>query len=478
MIVKDVAIYLRKSREDDELKDETLARHEIMLTEYCARNNLHIVKTYKEVVSGENIANRPQMQQLLDDVSAGLYDGVVCVEIERLSRGNQIDQVEILDVFKSSNTKIYTLQKVYDLSKEEIDEEFFEFALFMSRREYKMITRRMQRGRLQATKEGYYIGNNLPYGFDKIKQDKGYVLTPNDKEAEVVRFIFNEYVAGVGCNTIANKLNKQGIKTKFGNFWINDRVKDIIKNKIYIGMIHSSKLNIWVDGKHDGIVDPAIFEQAQALDAVKAPKVRKNNVIRNPLAGLLICGTCGHTMQRRPNYRLNIEYIVCYRHPDCTNKKSYRIEKLESMILAELKEALKDFNYFLDNSQDEINAKRNSLENELSLLSKELKTKEGQIERACDLLEQGVYDIELFKKRTMSLENDVTNIKQRIEEIKAEPIDDDIKAKQAIPILEKVLEKYPTLDAAQKNKLLKSIIKNIVLTNNNGDIDLKISLLV
>ena len=60
-MINNVAIYLRKSREDDELKEETLARHETMLLEYCKRNNLNIVKIYKEVVSGESIANRPQM---------------------------------------------------------------------------------------------------------------------------------------------------------------------------------------------------------------------------------------------------------------------------------------------------------------------------------------------------------------------------------------------------------------------------------
>ena len=105
-MIKKVALYLRKSREEEnETKEETLARHEKMLIDYCKRNNLHIVAVYKEVVSGENIANRPEMQRLLEDVDAGLYDGVVCIEIERLSRGNQIDQVEILEVFKSSRTR-------------------------------------------------------------------------------------------------------------------------------------------------------------------------------------------------------------------------------------------------------------------------------------------------------------------------------------------------------------------------------------
>ena len=178
MIVK-TALYLRKSREDAlESKEETLARHERQLKAYCKNHNLSIVATYKEVVSGENIANRPQMQQLLNDVALGKYDAVACIELERLSRGNQLDQCEILEVFKSSNTKIHTLNKIYDLSKDEVDEEFFEFALFMSRREYKIITRRLQRGRMQALHEGYYIGSVLPYGFDKFKGDKGYILTP------------------------------------------------------------------------------------------------------------------------------------------------------------------------------------------------------------------------------------------------------------------------------------------------------------
>ena len=135
MTYKKIAIYLRKSRLDLELEgqEETLARHERILVDYCNRSGLSIAKIYKEVVSGEDIENRPIVQQLLRDVQEGLYEGVVVVELERLSRGNQIDQVEIAETFKRSNTKIYTLNKVYDLSSEDsFDEDFFEFGLFMS----------------------------------------------------------------------------------------------------------------------------------------------------------------------------------------------------------------------------------------------------------------------------------------------------------------------------------------------------------
>ena len=177
-----VAVYLRKSREEEnETREETLARHERILLDYCDSNNLIIEKIFREVVSGESIANRPQMQRLLDEVESNKYDGVVVVEIERLSRGNQIDQAEILEIFKKSNTKIFTLNKTYDLSDEnEFDEDFFEFGLFMSRREYKIIKRRLLRGKKQAQKEGYFIGSQCPFGYSKEKCNKGYILIPDD----------------------------------------------------------------------------------------------------------------------------------------------------------------------------------------------------------------------------------------------------------------------------------------------------------
>ena len=114
-----VAVYLRKSRDDDmETRDETLKRHEQILVDYADRNNLIIKDTFREVVSGESLKNRPKALKMLDNVRSGMYDGVLVVELERLSRGNQIDQAEIMEIFKKSGTKIYTLTKVYDLASE------------------------------------------------------------------------------------------------------------------------------------------------------------------------------------------------------------------------------------------------------------------------------------------------------------------------------------------------------------------------
>ena len=142
------AIYLRKSRADMEAEakgeGETLARHEHILLELANKKGLRIGKVYREIVSGETIESRPEMQKLLSDVKLGKWKGVLVVEVERLARGETIDQGVVAKAFRISNTKIVTPMKTYD-PNDEFDEEYFEFGLFMSRREYKVINRRFYR---------------------------------------------------------------------------------------------------------------------------------------------------------------------------------------------------------------------------------------------------------------------------------------------------------------------------------------------
>lgn len=142
--MKDYCMYLRKSRADVEAEargeGETLSRHQNILLELAKKQKLNLVKIYREIVSGDSIAARPQMQSLLADITDGKYAGVLVVEVERLARGDTIDQGIVAQAFRESSTKIVTPTKTYDPDNE-FDEEYFEFSLFMSRREYKTIKR-------------------------------------------------------------------------------------------------------------------------------------------------------------------------------------------------------------------------------------------------------------------------------------------------------------------------------------------------
>ena len=106
------------------------------------------------------------------------------MDVDRLARGNSIDQGIISQTFLFAGTKIITPTKTYDPANE-FDEEYFEFGLFMSRREYKTINRRLQRGRVASVKEGKYVSNKAPYGYERVKiqDDKGFSLTPVPEQA-------------------------------------------------------------------------------------------------------------------------------------------------------------------------------------------------------------------------------------------------------------------------------------------------------
>ncbi len=459
-----VAIYLRKSREEEtETREETLARHERILLEYCSRNNLHIEKIYREVVSGESIANRPEMQRLLDDVSANKYKGVVVVEIERLSRGNQIDQAEILEIFKKSKTKIFTLNKTYDLSSDnEFDEEFFEFGLFMSRREYKVIKRRLIRGKKQAQKEGFFVATKTPYGYSKERQGKGFVLVPNEQQ-DLVKFIFNKFAhENWNYNDIRNYLNDNGIKPKETNYWTTKMLKHILQNKTYIGYIQAGleqnrNPQELYKGKHIPIIDDTTFSLAQQKIKSKMNKLKQDTTLVNPMATLLKCACCGKTMRGHKSRQYH--YINCMTR-NCSNS-GIKLEFVEKKLIEELQNELKEFNYFLENYNSEIEIKKNSIKNEMDLITKEITKKETMIERCCEMLEEGIYTKEKYLSRVNILEQDVNALKSNLESLKAINFDESERIKTAIPILENVLKEYWKLTPAEKNLLLKSIIEKI-----------------
>ena len=90
----------------------------------------------EEVVSGESLAARPQMMRLLEMVSTGDYAGVVCMDIERLSRGSSMESGYIMQILQVNGCKIVTPGKTYDLQNES-DEQFTDMKFMFSRYELK-----------------------------------------------------------------------------------------------------------------------------------------------------------------------------------------------------------------------------------------------------------------------------------------------------------------------------------------------------
>lgn len=483
------AIYLRKSRKDRELEQsgetETLARHEKALTELAKSRNLAISDIYREVVSGETISARPEMQRLLKAVEAGVYEGVLVMEVERLARGNTKDQGIVAEAFQFSNTLIITPSKTYDPSNE-FDEEYFEFGLFMSRREYKTINRRIQRGRIASVKEGKYIAGAAPLGYDKVKINgaKGYTLEPN-KDAETVKLIFNLYTDKnpIGMQLIAKRLDALGIKPSKSKSWSRASIKDILTNPTYIGKIrwqwrkvnkviedgkiveHRPKRKpdeyMLIDGLHPAIIPEETFNKAQeTLRDKYIPPIAGNKDMKNPLARLVICEKCGATMTRIQCH--TGDFLKCPNH-HCDNIAS-KIELVEKAVIETIEDWFNDYKVnFKDkySKQDYTNyiSAIKAYNDKIALLNK-------QLTNAYDLLEQGVYTVDIFKQRNIVLQGDIEKTTEALKNTKAEyesKLSEDAIVNDFIPRTEQLIENYYSLtDAKAKNDILHEILDKVI----------------
>lgn len=483
-----VAVYLRKSRADIEAEargeGETLSKHKKALLELAHKNGYNILNIYEEIVSGERIADRPEIIRLLTEVEDEQYDAVLCMDIDRLGRGDMRDQGAIIAAFKESKTLIITPQKSYDL-EDEFDEEYSEFEAFMARRELKLINKRLQRGRVASVKEGKFIGTKPPYGYDRSDD---LILIPNTEDAKIVQLIYHWYVnEKIGTSRISRKLNEMKIPTPSGRGkWAPYSVISILKNEVYAGRMQWRKKYIdkkkginrnrpreeWIDveGKHEPLVSKQMFQQAQhILDNKTKVRNRADLKITNPLAGLVRCGFCSAAMIKRP-YTHQVPHIRCS-NVNCKNK-STRFEYVESAVLHQLEKWLEAYEVDMQQIESEVAV---SSELPTSLpdtivqdLEKQLADLEKQKNNLHDLLERGVYDVDTYLERNQNITRRISETRvalQAVQEEISKLAQQETARQNLLPKIKHILEAYhQTEDAEMKNDLLKQVIKKVTYT--------------
>lgn len=512
------AIYLRKSRADLEAEahgeGETLARHEKVLTDLAARQRLTVGRTYREIVSGETIAARPVMQELLRDVEAGLWDAVLVVEVERLARGDTMDQGMVAQIFQYSGTLIITPYKTYD-PQNPYDQEYFEFGLFMARREYKMINRRLQAGRVSSVKEGKFIGNHPPYGYarEKLPKEKGFRLVVIPEEARVVRLIYDLYAFGepqvvggmrpLGYVAIAQRLMELGIPSPSGEAdWNEATIVGILKNPVYIGKIRSGSRPVvkkMVDGKlvtsrprakadamlladgmQEAILSKEVWEVVQnRLNAQrKASPVKRHETLQNPLAGLIVCAKCGRTMVRKKyrSKRFNLEdRIICPNH-SC-NMVSSVLSLVEDEVLNNLVAYCNEFRQHWEQGIAEGTSsfsRQELLDEGQRQVEQSLRTVESQLAKTYDLLEQGIYDAPTFKERSgllLAKREELSNRLKGLEEERCGVEQQEQQQKTLIPRIQHILQVYREVpSAADRNALLREVLDKVVYNKEESGV--------
>ncbi len=112
----------------------------------------------------------------LQDVEADLFDAVFVMDYDRLSRGDLEAQGKIRRILKNSVTKVITPTKVYDFNNEEA-ELINDIEGVFSRREYRMIRRRLNRGKKRGAKNGNWTNGKPPFPYVYNPLTKTLMLT-------------------------------------------------------------------------------------------------------------------------------------------------------------------------------------------------------------------------------------------------------------------------------------------------------------
>ena len=472
-------MYLRKSQSDqpDETTEEVLAKHRRMLMELAANMGVRItdIDIYEEVVSGESLYSRPEMLRLLEQVEAGAYDGVFCMDIDRLGRGSMSEQGVILETFRLAETLIICPGKTYDLTND-ADEELTEMKALFARFELKMIRKRMRRGLMQTIEAGGYVANQ-PYGYRKCTVGKLPSLEINEEQAQFIRHIYKRYLDGVGAQTIAEELNAMGSIPNRSAQWNRNTVRHVLRNPTYAGKVawnrvkrykptkqnprpHAKhqKMEDWimVDGLHPAIIPWDQWQRAQEIRQGRYIPSQNHGQVANVMAGLIVCGNCGRNMQRMGANKGDAR-ILCTKR-GCMPSTKYNL--VEERLLANL-EHIRD--------ELEIEVQQAKAPDISGLLSKK-RTVEAQLKKIAtrmdtlhDLLEDGTYDRATYKERMAKAEGEQCALLEQQAEVEKR-IQSAMSLDKVIILnrLTNMLQLYPTLDNEGKNQILKAVVDHAV----------------
>ena len=488
---EEVIDYLRKSRSDDPTLsvEEVLQRHETILDDWAKANLGGIVpeeNKFREVVSGETIDDRPEIQKVLKLIESPKIKAILVVEVQRLSRGDLEDAGRLIKLLRYTNTLVITPPKTYDL-RNEYDRDAFERELKRGNEFLEYQKKIMARGRELSVQQGNFIGSIPPYGYDKAiimeERKKCHTLTPNKDEAPVVQMIFDMYVnQDMGRVTIAHRLNELGIKPRKSELWAQDAIKDILENEHYIGKVRwnwRKTINIVEDGeirkarpatkvgeylvyegKHDAIVSDELFQAAREKQG-RNHRAKPNTKVRNPLAGLLYC-QCGRAMSLRTYKKDGKERssarLLCDNQTYCKTSSSLYGEIIDR-VSEILEQCIADFEVRLKSNNEDSLKHHTNLIKRLKAKQEELNKKElSQWEK---YTEEGMPK-EIFDKLNQKVLKEKEEIQQALckaYESTPDPVDYEEKLyrfKDALAAL-----KDPDETAAKKNKLLKTCIDRI-----------------
>lgn len=373
--MKYLALYLRLSLEDkrdiengkiqEESNSITNQRKQIYEYIHCDSelNQYEVMEFCDDGYSGTNM-ERPGMQKMLEEIKA---DNIQCIIVKDMSRFSR-DYIEmgiyLNQIFPFMGIRFIAINDHYDNrehqgSTPEIDTVFQTLLYDLYSKD---ISLKVKASFENKCANGEYVFGQVPFGYEKSREVKNDVVV-NQKEAEIVRYVFFLAIQGKSSRQIARQLCKEKVPTILqmrkpdreenkARIWSENAVRRILNNRFYLGEMAygksvrksvGSKSGIsvpreeWkvIEDHHEALISKEIFEQVSSFREGRLPKRKKAQ--KHPLTGKLYCGGCGYSLDYKPLRGKNrYRRFECRKHaflkiPECCTYM--RADRLEETVL-------------------------------------------------------------------------------------------------------------------------------------------------
>ena len=266
-----------------------------------------------EGITGTNMKKRIGMQKMLDAARNGDIDMIITKSISRLAR-NTVDMLTVIKEMREIKVEIYFEKENISSADPKID---FILTIMSSiaQEESRNISENTKWGFQKRFAQGQLMMTTTHFlGYDK--DDEGQLII-NQEQAITVKYIFNQYLNGMGISKLAKHLTEKGYKNGRGVVvWYADTVKDILRNEKYAGdlmlqktvtvdyLSHKTIANdghatkYYIKDNHDAIIDRETFDIVQTMiharDIILANdnKERFKHLAQKPIKGLVYCSRC------------------------------------------------------------------------------------------------------------------------------------------------------------------------------------------
>ncbi|MDK0724785.1 recombinase family protein [Clostridium perfringens] len=502
-----IAIYCRVSTEEQSENGYSIDEQERLLEEWCKKMGYVIYKCYSDRgISGKNIKDRPALKELLSDAKAGKFDMVISWKINRLSRKLE-DVLKIVNLLEKNNITFKSYSEPFETDTPAGRMQFQMMAL-IGEFERGTIAQNVKMGMIAKAKSGNWCGGRV-LGYDLVpnnspeEEKKGKnKLEINEKEAEIVRFIFNEYSKGKGYKAITNKMNKLGYKTKKGNNFSVGSIRDILTNPVYIGEIRYNVRQNWsekrrrninpnpirVKGKHEAIIDRELWDKVQLILESKKGKPSRIYDGEYPLTGILRCPKCGAGMviSRTTNTladgtKKRIAYYCCgnwkNKGTSVCNSNTIRVDKANEHVFKKIEELVSNeamIKAVVKNINKERKDKVKPAKRLLGDIDKELEKLDKRKRKIFEAYEDDIITKEEFQIRKDELNEKIRNLEEEKKPL-LKTISEDISEEIPYEFIKDILMNFSkilnsSVSREQQKKLLHMIISEITM-NESREID-------